>query len=317
MTMTIAAAVLLLLCAVVVLMAGPRCLPRITASGDAPRLGVAVWLTAVVTVLGCSMAAVTLLVVETAGHWGGPDELLTSCMERLKAILLGRAGLLPMLTASAALAVAGGSVIAICIRVGKALHRMLTQTFAHADAVRLVGKPHGDVVIMNAPAPAAYCVAGRPSAIVVTTAAVEALQPPQLVAVVAHERAHLEGRHAYLVAVLRGLAAAMPRVRLFAGAAVQIGILLEMCADDAAARHHGHQPLVEGLVALSEAGAPPHGLAAAGVAVIARAERLIDPQRGFARVRTHLALMSALAAMAAAPTAIVTLALTGALVCFA
>ena len=74
--MTIAAAVLLLLCAVVVLMAGPRCLPRITASGDAPRLGVAVWLTAVVTVLGCSMAAVTLLVVETASHWGGPDERL-------------------------------------------------------------------------------------------------------------------------------------------------------------------------------------------------------------------------------------------------
>ena len=66
--MTIAAALLLFFCSLVVLMAGPRCLPRITASGHAPRLGVAVWLTAVVTVLGCSVAAVTLLVVETAGH---------------------------------------------------------------------------------------------------------------------------------------------------------------------------------------------------------------------------------------------------------
>ena len=45
------------------------------------------------------------------------------------------------------------------------------------------------------PEPAAYCVSGRPPAIVVTTAALGALDDRQLDAVVAHERAHLAGHH--------------------------------------------------------------------------------------------------------------------------
>lgn len=314
--MTVAAS--LLLYVVAVLAAGPKLLLRITADGGAPRLAITAWLTAVVTVLGCSVAAVALLLCEAAGHWDSPDALIASCLERLQAILLGHAGWPARIVATVAVVIAVGSLVAICVRVGLALRRMRTHTFDHADAVRLVGRSDGsDVIVIEATEPAAYCVAGRPPAIVVTTAALAALDRTQLAAVVAHERAHLDGRHAYVVAAVRGLASALPRIKLFTSAATQIGSLLEMCADDAAARRHGHQPLLAGLLMLSGAITPARALAAASVAVLVRAERLADPQKGFARVQTRVTLGGAVAAMAATPMTIFVLALSGVLICFA
>ncbi|BDX32353.1 hypothetical protein TUM20985_29000 [Mycobacterium antarcticum] len=314
--MTVAAA--LLLYVVAVLAVGPRLLLRITADGGAPRLAITAWLTAIVTVLGCSVTAIALLLIEAAGHWDSPDALLVSCLERLQAILVGHAGWPAQLVASVAVAIAVGSVIVICVRVGRALSRMRTHTFEHADAIRMVGRSGGnDVVIIDATEAAAYCVAGRPPAIVVTTAALGALDDTQLAAVIAHERAHLDGRHAYVVAAVRGLATALPRVELFTSAAAQVSSLLEMCADDTAARRHGHRTLLAGLLALSGVVAPAHGLAAASVAVLVRAERLTDPQNGLARMRTRVTLSGAVAAMAATPSLIVALSMSGALICFA
>tara|TARA_B100000378_G_C17812396_1_gene331323 strand:- start:201 stop:458 length:258 start_codon:yes stop_codon:yes gene_type:complete len=79
----------------------------------------------------------------------------------------------------------------------------------------------------------------------------------------------------------------------------------------------GHQPLVDGLLALSGATALPHGLAAAGVAVLVRAQRLTDPPSGLDEIRTRTTLSGAVAAMAGTPLAIAALALSGALICFA
>lgn len=314
--MTVAAALMLYVAAILAL--GPKLLSHITADGGAPRLAIAAWTTAVVMVLGCSVAATALLLIEAAGHWDSPDSLLVSCLERLRAILLGHAGLPARWVATVAVAIAVGSLVAVVVRIGRAMSRMRIHTFAHADAVRLVGKSHGsDVVVIEAAEPAAYCVAGRPPAIVVTTAALAALDEAQLAAVVAHERAHLDGRHAYVVAAARGLTAALPKFGLFTGAATHIGALLEMCADDTAARRHGRQPLLTGLLTLSGAFTPAHGLAAAGIAVLTRAVRLSDPPRGMARMQAQVTLSGAVAAMAATPLAIVALALTGALICFA
>lgn len=313
--MTVAAALLLYVAAVLAI--GPKLLVHITADGGAPRLAIAAWITAVVTVLGCSVAAVALLLIEAAGHWDSPDALLVTCLERLRAILVGHAGWPARIVATAAAAIAVGSLIAVAIRMSRALGRMRTHTFAHAHAVRLVGRSHGsDVVVIEASEPAAYCVAGRPPAIVVTTAAMAALDESQLAAVVAHERAHLDGRHAYIVAAARGLTTALPTCGLFATAASHISSLLEMCADDAAARRHGRQPLLAGLLTLSGATTPAEGLAAAGIAVLARAERLSRPPRRFAHIRTHITLSGAVAAMAATPLAIATLSLSGVLICF-
>lgn len=79
--------------------------------------------------------------------------------------------------------------------------------------------------------------------------------------------------------VLRALASTLPRLPLFQQAASATTDLLEMCADDAAARRHGRRPLLDGLMALSGSGFPADGLAAAGTAVELRAMRLADPAR--------------------------------------
>ncbi|MFI6048194.1 M48 family metalloprotease [Nocardia sp. NPDC051321] len=67
---------------------------------------------------------------------------------------------------------------------------------------------------MDAPEPAAYCVAGRPHTIIVTTAALGALDAAQLDAVIAHEHAHLAGRHPQLLTLIRALATTLPRLAL-------------------------------------------------------------------------------------------------------
>jgi Zn-dependent protease with chaperone function len=110
-----------------------------------------------------------------------------------------------------------------------------------------------ETVVLDAAEPAAYCVAGRPRAIVITRGALASLDDQQLAAVLAHERAHMTGHHAQLVAVLRGLAATFPSVGLFGEAAQQVSRLLEMCADDTAARQHGPAPLLAGLLTLARA----------------------------------------------------------------
>lgn len=104
--MTVAAA--LLLYVVGVLAIGPKLLTHITADAGAPRLAIAAWTTAVLTVIACSIAAIAMLLIEAAGHWDSPDALLVSCLERLRAILVGHAGWPARIVATVALAIAAG-----------------------------------------------------------------------------------------------------------------------------------------------------------------------------------------------------------------
>ncbi len=157
-----------------------------------------------------------------------------------------------------AAAVAGGLLVLLA-RVGRALGRSRRYTHRHADVARLVGDVDQALgaVIVDAPDPVVYAVAGRPATIVVSRAALDVLDGPQLRAVLTHERAHLAGRHHLLLAVTQALATAMPRIRLFTTGSTELGRLVEMCADDAAVRGHGNRVVVGALLALVESAALP------------------------------------------------------------
>jgi Zn-dependent protease with chaperone function len=308
------AACLLYSLAVAVL--GPPLLRRLTRGGQAPRLGVAAWLTAIGSVLTSWMATAVFLVTDVTGHWNEPHSLIASCLALLGDVVTGDAGMAAQVLLLAVSALAAVATAAMVARVARTVARMRAFSRDHAQSVRLVGHATDadDVVVVDAAKPAAYCVPGRPPTIVVTTAALAALDDGQLRAVLAHERAHLAGHHAQVVAALRGLAAAFPNLTLITDGAKQVSSLLEMCADDAAARRHGHSALLSGLVVLS--GAVPAGaLAAAHVGVIARAERLTTPQTHLAKVRARAALSSAMTMMAAGPLITAALAASGALIC--
>ena len=158
------------------------------------------------------------------------------------------------------------------------------------------------VVVVDAAQPTAYCVAGRPHAIVVTTAALGILDPHELDAVLAHEQAHIDGHHHRILITLRALAASMPKLPLFAKASSAVARLLEMRADDAAVRGCGIDALLSGLANL--AGHPAMAverLGAADTAVVARATRLAAPPQLLVQWRSRVLAAAAIALTLVAP----------------
>jgi Zn-dependent protease with chaperone function len=274
-------ALLVLGYALVVAWCVPALLCRLTAGGASARLGLTAWLTAMANALVSATAAVAFLVAGAVAGWPGLAEVVCRSVA-------GRA-CVPTVYRSAAfelglgLAAAAATVAAVMLawRYGRGLLRAGRRTRAHAEAARITGRKlpgAGAAVVLSAPQPIAYCVPGRPATIVLTSAALEVLEPAQLTAVLAHERAHLAGRHHVLLALTRGLAGVFPGVPLFARGRDNVARLAEMCADDAAARHSGRPTLIAALLAMSMGTTVPAGaLGATAAAVTARLERLAQP----------------------------------------
>jgi hypothetical protein len=302
----------LLVYSLAVLTIGPRLLRSLTRSGLAPRLGVAAWLTAIGSVLLTWLLVVALSIAQVIRIWPHPAVIAASCVARLLGVAAGDSGIAPQIPLLALVVFASATAVVTGVRLARSMARMRAHAREHADAVRLVGLRTGapDIVVIEAAKPAAYCVTGRPPAIVVTSAAVAALDQRQLAAVLAH----LSGHHRIVVSALRGLAAAFPRLTLMTEGAQQVSRLLEMCADDAAARQHDSRALLSALTTLCRA-APAGALAAADVAVVARAERLaISPARSD-KARARAALTGAVAILAAGPVIVTALATVGAVIC--
>ena len=294
----------LLLYGAMVTWLSPALLARLTQRGLSPRLGVAAWVTAIVGVLLAWAVSITLIVVTSlSGLPKSPTFVL--CLE-----LLG----VPERVAtpgplSLAVLIMTGLVIStvVTVKVSRSVLASRSRCREHAHAARIIGVPtdRPDVFVVTAEQPAAYCVVGRPNAIVITSAAVDRLDDSQLAAVLAHEDAHISGRHHHLLMVLRALANSLPHLSLFTRGAAAIGELLEMCADDSAARRHGTRPLIAGMIMLAGP-LPRHagGLAVAATAVIARANRLVDPALRGTRWRHQMLVSATIAMTVTAPVVI-------------
>jgi len=273
----------------------PALLTRLTAAGFSARLGLAAWLAAMISVLAAVLAAIQYLITAAVAGWPQFAEAVcrsvaggacTAVVYRSAVFELG----LGLAAAAAALALA-----LLAWRYGRSLQRAQRRTRAHAEAARITGRrlPDGAAVVLDAAQPAAYCVPGRPAAIVLTSAALAVLDPGQLAAVLAHERAHLAGRHHLLIGLTRGLAATFPGVPLFTRGPAEVARLAEMCADDAAARRSGRPMLVTALLAMGTGTAvPAAALAATGGAVAARVQRLVEPAPLAWHARNRLALIT-------------------------
>jgi len=172
----------------------------------------------------------------------------------------------------------------------------------HVDAVRIVGRsePRRRFTIIDSDIPAVYCLAGRPGAIVVTSSARAALPDEQLDAALAHERAHLTGRHHLVLIGAKALTRAFPGVALFDVAERQVAHLLEVLADDSAARHHGRRTVAEALVQLACGRAPAVAMPAGGTGALQRVELLLAPTEPLP-LRDRLRWLGTLAAVATAP----------------
>ncbi|WP_338037821.1 M56 family metallopeptidase [Nocardiopsis halotolerans] len=128
----------------------------------------------------------------------------------------------------------------------------------------------------------AYCVPGAQGGVVITRGALEALSGSQARAVLAHEGAHLRGRHHVLVGWARLLNAAFPWVPLFRAAASEVPVLVEWAADDSAVREVGTRPLVYALGALAGADQvrSRQTLSIGGACPVDRVRRQVAPPEG-------------------------------------
>jgi len=136
---------------------------------------------------------------------------------------------------------------------------------------------------------------------VLSSAALAALEPDELEAVLAHERAHLAGRHHLLLATSAGLARAFGFLPLFGLAREQTAVLVEMLADDRASR--AAEPLSVASALLTLAGPPAM---TGGTLVPAVALGATETATG-TRVRRLLATPAPLSASARSATALASL----------
>ena len=185
-------------------------------------------------------------------------------------------------------------------------HRALLSLLAHGDP-----KVPGALVV-DYPAAAAYCVPGLRSRIVISAGTLDLLDQAELAAVLAHERAHLRERHDLVLLPFTALARAFPWSVLVQRSYASVALLVEMLADDHAARQRPARELVTALIRVGAAGTPgtPAGTLAAAEegaegegGVTARVERLLTPAPGLSLAALIL-ITSTAAALVVVPAAL-------------
>ena len=279
--------------------AGARMLGRARWAARAPLLAIITYLAAAWSVVAALGLAGLTLAVHATALGGGLSHLIGACVLRLRATYATPGG---ATVAGVGLTLAGAVAARTAVTAITHLRAVGRQASRHAQTARLVGhrEPALGAVLVEHQEPVAYCVAGRYPTVILTTGALQALDPDQLDAVLAHERAHLAGHHHRLLAMARIGRHVLPFMPLMQEADTQVARLVELHADDAATRGRDPGPLATALVVLATAASPSPTLAAAATDTVQRIRRLLGPAEPLGRARRQL-LRATAAAIALAP----------------
>lgn len=300
-------AIAVLLGTVIACTIGPHYLHRLSRSNIDPRAAIIGWVVSIAAASLSAVLAVALLVLPSHGGLGEMVRLAGGCVSMIAA------GSFPAVENVAA---AAGLIImaAVGCRLAFVLIRRSRTRRQHRDALRsafqavaIKDARRDGVLWVPGESPAAFSIGGQPRLTVATTSLRTHLSPRAVGATLAHERAHLRGRHHLLTDSADALAEALPFIPLFKRAAPALRELVEVAADVAAVRKFGAAAVIEALHVMSagrhRAVAPSVGLGMARGAVEYRLDRLAHVNvAGPAIVRHALCGVVAVIA-AAAPTA--------------
>ena len=292
--------------AVALAAAGTWWLPRASWPRRSPRLAIAVWQVLIVTVVASALLAGLILAIPCLRVWADWSSL-KACAASWRAQYASAGGAIAS-TAGGVLTL--GAAARLAWFTGTAVTSSRRSRACHDETLAVVGRRGlvPGMVLLEDDRPAVYCVPGR-RRIVFTTGALRRLDRDELDAVLAHERAHLDGRHHLVIILAGGLRTAFPHVPLFAAAASQISCLVEMAADDAAARRAHRLTLAGALLTLAAARVPAGALGAGGTTAAQRIRRLIDSPRPASRGRRAATSVLALIAAPAVAFSVPALAL--------
>ncbi|MCY7341775.1 MAG: M56 family metallopeptidase [Pseudonocardia sp.] len=149
----------------------------------------------------------------------------------------------------------------------------------HRDLLDLLGTPWPAVPgarVLDHPTPVAYCLPGLRSRLVLSAGVLDALDPPGVRAVLAHERAHLRERHDLVVLPFVAWGATAPFVRGMVCAQIAVAALVEMRADDVASTRVAPGVLTGALRSMGGA-APAAALSSFTAALDCRLARVTAP----------------------------------------
>lgn len=265
----------LLLAALAVVLSGvaPRVMARLVSFRRAPRAALVAWqavsLAAVLAALCAAPAAVPYL--DGPGWWACTDDCAAALAwaETRRWLVVGTAGAVTL--AMVARLLLSGHRIGTRLRTARARHRDLVDVLAEPGPQ---GRADGIRVLDHA-TPTAYCLPGRRSRVVLTQGALAALPAGELDAVLAHERAHLRGRHDLLLEYFTVLHHSVPAPVRSAEALREVRLLVEALADRAAVRASGPVATARALMTLAQGRAPEAGLGAGGDGTTAARMRLL------------------------------------------
>lgn len=132
----------------------------------------------------------------------------------------------------------------------------------HLALLDLLTSPHptrARTRVISDDVPVAYCLPrGSRSVTVLSQGLLDTLDADELVAVIAHERAHVEQRHDLLLLAFRAWRDSLPRFLMAVRAEQEVAALVEMLADDRARREVHDDVLARAILAVGA-----HGVAAA------------------------------------------------------
>ncbi|KQO62863.1 M56 family metallopeptidase [Curtobacterium sp. Leaf261] len=241
--------VALLVVAIVVVALAPRGLTRWAWTIDRPRTALVAWSAAVVVGVLGFIGGITLVVLS-----GRPSD--------------DPFGVADSPTHGVHLVVAVAAVVAfvIAVRVRPGAEHAAVREAIHSGVAprRLVD---GTIVaVVEADHALACAVPGRSGGVLLSTGLTARLDEDELDAVVAHESAHLRGRHASVVAVAESIERTVPWVPGARAMARSSRVLVEFAADDAAARRVGADALARAVRAAD----PDSALSAVRIARLQR-----------------------------------------------
>lgn len=214
---------------------------------------------------------------------------------------LGVTHLLALLAALALGARLVGVLAAVALRTMWARRR-------HRDLLDLLATPWPAAPgarVLDHPVPVAYCLPGLRSRLVLSAGVLDALDPPGVRAVLAHERTHLRERHDLVVLPFVAWGATAPFVRGMVCAQVAVAALIEMRADDVASTRVGPAALSAALRSMGGA-APAAALSSFTADLDRRLERITAPPAPL-HAAVRLLVRCAALALVAVPTALLLL----------
>ena len=280
---------------------GSRWLRNASWTQRAPGLGIVVWQALTLSVVLAFMLAGLSLALPSLPVSTSLASLIDACVTALRQQYQAPGGLGVRI---AGVVLAGGIVARLGYSIVSAMRKIRRDRLTQHQSLTLAAtySDRWQISVVDHRVPTAYCVPGRRAKVVFTTGALCALDDDQVRAVIAHERAHLRGRHDLVLALACALRRSFPRLRCMTIGHDELARLLEMRADDVALRHIDRLVMAKALVTLSS-GSLPVGALGAGGATLARLHRLVEPSRSI-RLPSRLVLAAGTFTLLALPIAI-------------